>query len=468
MTRVKTSIKLLIMLGLALLTICIFNTTANATTNEEIQNLIPDTISVDIPEIEYDKAQTLIENKVKEIIANSNIEDKNTLNVSANYNVLYFYKANVKVGSVQKEVNVSFNNTNNANAEDEQYVKNLKIEKPKYIETDLNYMAVNNDPWQYCENKLFDYFAKKVNHDNVKCVAKIGQGAGNGINLETINTYLYIFKNNKLYDIRDIKGVNFIPVVNVPANITDNELNKYVVDEVNKIYDYNEYGYASITKKENDIYTLNSENEYKDYYTCEIMIKREKATTVTSTDTTTKIKLDTTSAVVPENTKLVAEEVKSGDKYNVVVKAIENDVEKFVLYDISLVNNNATIQPNGKVKVSIPVPAGYDTSKIVVYRVAEDGTKTEYKTTIKDGFITFETDHFSNYVVAEEKSKETTTTNKETSTTTYATTNTTNANTSERKLDTTPKTGLEENSNIIISTILSLVSIMGIVVVKNF
>ena len=245
--------------------------------------------------------------------------------------------------------------------------------------------------------------------------------------------------------------------------LTDNELNKYVVDEVNKIYDYNEYGYASITKKENDIYTLNSENEYKDYYTCEIMIKREKATTVTSTDTTTKIKLDTTSAVVPENTKLVAEEVKSGDKYNVVVKAIENDVEKFVLYDISLVNNNATIQPNGKVKVSIPVPDGYDTSKIVVYRVAEDGTKTEYKTTIKGGFITFETDHFSNYVVAEKA--DTTTTKDETENTT---TNTTNTNTSERKLDTTPKTGLEENSNIIISTILSIVSIVGIAVVKMF
>ena len=190
--------------------------------------------------------------------------------------------------------------------------------------------------------------------------------------------------------------------------------------------------------------------------------KVEEPTTISTTDTTTKIKLDTTTNIVPEGTKLVAEEVKSGNNYNTVVKAVENDVEKFILYDISLVNNNATIQPNGKVKVSIPVPTGYDTSKIVVYRVAEDGTKTKYDTTIKDGYITFETDHFSNYVVAEEKSTETTTTNKETSTTSDTT------NTTKRELDNTPKTGEETNVATIISSVLSLVSMVGIALVKRF
>ena len=279
MKEKKIRIKFTIILGIMLLCICVFKTTVNATNNEEILNIIPNTISIDIPEIEYNKAQASIENKVKEIIASSDLEDKDTLNVSVDYNIFYFYEATVNVGSVRKEVNISFNNTNNVNKEDEQYIKNLKIENPKYIETDLNYLVVNNQPWNYCGKKLNEYFTNKVNYNNIKCTAIIGQGAGNGINLGATDTYLYVFKNGKLYDIKHFENITFIPVVNVPACVTDKELNDYVVKEVNKIYKYDEYGYASITKKSNDIYTINSENELKDYYTCEIRIKREKVLT---------------------------------------------------------------------------------------------------------------------------------------------------------------------------------------------
>ncbi|MBR0427414.1 MAG: hypothetical protein IJK18_04370 [Clostridia bacterium] len=465
MTRIKSKMKFLIMLGLALLAVCIFNTSVNATTNEEIKNIIPDTINLDIPEEEYNKAQTSIANKVKEIIANSNLEDKDNLNVSADYNVLYFYEATVNVGSTQKEVNILFNNTNNVDKEEEQYIKNLKIDNPKYIETDLNYLAVNKEnkeQWSYCEKKLNEYFTKKVNDSNIKLVAVIGQGAGNGINLGATNVYLYIFKNGKLYDIRDIENITFIPVVDVPANLTDKELNDYVIKEVNKLYNYDEYGYASISKKADNIYTLNSESEDKEFYNCEIMVKREKATAVTDTDADTKIKLDTTSAVVPKGTTLEAKEVKDGATYNTVVKAVENEVDKFVLYDIYLMNNNAKIQPNGKVKVSIPVPDGYDTSKIVVYRVEENGTKTKLDVTVKDGYITFETDHFSNYVVGEEKTTVSEEATKETTDTSKA------SNTTKRELDNTPKTGAETNIITVISSIISLVSAGAVALVRKF
>ena len=466
MMEIKSKVKFLVMLGLALFIVCIFSTSVNATTSEEIKNVIPDTINLDIPEIEYNKVQTSIESKVKEIIANSDLEDKDTLNVSVYYNMLYFYKATVNVGSTQKKVNISFNNTNSVNKEDEQYVKNLKIENPKYVETDLNYLVVNKenkDQWSYCEKRLNEYFTNKVNDSNIKLVAVIGQGAGNGINLGATNVYLYMFKNGKLYDIRDIENITFIPVVDVPASVTDKELNDYVVKEVNKIYDYNEYGYVSISKKADNIYKLNSESKLKDYYTCEIMVKREKATAVTNTDADTKIKLDTTSAVVPKGTTLVAEKVTSGDNYNTVVKAVEEDLSKFVLYDISLINNNVKVQPNGKVNVSIPIPSGYDASKIVVYRVAEDGTKTKLDITVKDGYITFETDHFSNYVVGEEKTKIAEETSTETTDDTSKTSNST-----KRELDNTPKTGEDTNVLTIISSIISLVSAGAIALVKRF
>ena len=187
-----------------------------------------------------------------------------------------------------------------------------------------------------------------------------------------------------------------------------------------------------------------------------------KPVAVTNTDADTKIKLDTTTDVVPEGTTLVAEKVTSGDNYNVVVKAVEEELSKFVLYDISLVKNSVKVQPNGNVKVSIPLPDGYDASKIVVYRVADDATKTKLDVTVKDGYITFETDHFSNYVVGEEKTE----TAEETST--EATDTSTKSNTAKRELDNTPKTGSDPNVLTVISSILSIVSAGAIALVKKF
>ena len=141
------------------------------------------------------------------------------------------------------------------------------------------------------------------------------------------------------------------------------------------------------------------------------------------------------------------------------------------MYDINLINNNAKIQPNGKVKVSIPVPDGYDTSKIVVYRVDDDGTKTKYDMTIKDGFIIFETNHFSNYIVAEqstanENTKKDDTTNADENTTTTDTKS--ESTKTERKLDDTPKTGKETNVTSVISSIITIISTIGLAIVKKF
>lgn len=170
------------------------------------------------------------------------------------------------------------------------------------------------------------------------------------------------------------------------------------------------------------------------------------------------IKIDTTTNVIPKNTKLLVEEVSSGNNYNIVTEAIEQDVNKFILYDISLESNNAKIQPNGKVKVSIPLPTNYDKTKIVVYRVEDNGNKVEYTTKIENinnqDYVVFETDHFSNYVVAEKKSvnemqnEQTKKEEKE-----------------EHILDNEPKTGII--SIVSILAVAIALSIVGVVISKN-
>ena len=61
----------------------------------------------------------------------------------------------------------------------------------------------------------------------------------------------------------------------------------------------------------------------------------------------------------------------------------------------------------GKVTISVPfeVPQGKSGSDFYVAYVADDGTITEMPTTYKDGVLTFQTTHFSSYVVLDSSSE---------------------------------------------------------------
>lgn len=70
------------------------------------------------------------------------------------------------------------------------------------------------------------------------------------------------------------------------------------------------------------------------------------------------------------------------------------------VFDFKLLDqNNAEIANlNGKVSVTVACPKGVNT---VLYYNDKDGKVTELGGKVKDGFITFETNHFSYYVLAE-------------------------------------------------------------------
>lgn len=127
-------------------------------------------------------------------------------------------------------------------------------------------------------------------------------------------------------------------------------------------------------------------------------------------DTETGIKLDTKNSNLPKTVELVVDKVTNGKIYSTVSTTLNNDVTKLYVYDISLESDGVEIQPNGKVKISIPVPNDIYNSKLVIYRITENGEKIEYTATIETidniKYATFETDHFSTYVLAE-KSAET-------------------------------------------------------------
>ena len=76
-------------------------------------------------------------------------------------------------------------------------------------------------------------------------------------------------------------------------------------------------------------------------------------------------------------------------------KAIGNKVNLSALYDIVLTKDEAVVQPNGTVAVKIPT--GNKNAK--VYRIEDDGTKTDMNAIYDNGYMVFTTDHFSIYAL---------------------------------------------------------------------
>lgn len=97
--------------------------------------------------------------------------------------------------------------------------------------------------------------------------------------------------------------------------------------------------------------------------------------------------------------------VEEGDAYKLISHKQGN--YKVTMFDIEITADGEKIQPNGTVLVKIPLPRGYNKNKCVVYYVADDGTMEELKTYhYKDGYVYFETNHFSYYAVIEDVAEE--------------------------------------------------------------
>lgn len=97
--------------------------------------------------------------------------------------------------------------------------------------------------------------------------------------------------------------------------------------------------------------------------------------------------------VIPEGTVLTVE--------------TKSSTANKIVYDITLTKDGKAVQPNGKVTVKIPVSAELG-KKANVYRQETNGKYTNMKASYKDGFMVFETEHFSTYVVTTENLDKTT------------------------------------------------------------
>lgn len=362
-------------------------------------------------------------------------------------------------------------NTVNAVEVDETYVKNLKLTSPKYYEVDLDYLPYNSEDENamYNTNQKFlkmieDYYTKQIN--NKAITVKVTPGAGGtegGLNLWTMErgTQLEIYLNGNLCDTKIMGTELTVPVITVPNTITDNEFNGYlknVITKAHKAFGEEITKIESGTKSVTGVEIPNGYTVYSDYgLESVVIVRKEKVTEpVKIEETTTKIKLEADTAVIPANTVLNTKEVKEEKVLNTVKESLKDIATKYMVYDIELLSDGVKIQPNGKVKISIPVPTEYNKSNLVVYRVADNGDKTEYTVTVNGDVATFETDHFSTYVLAEKEIKQNTG-NTETTQTKPVT--------EVRKKDDTPKTGTTASIYFMIP--VTVISAIGIIAFRR-
>ncbi|MBQ4128828.1 MAG: hypothetical protein IJD68_03540 [Ruminococcus sp.] len=103
-----------------------------------------------------------------------------------------------------------------------------------------------------------------------------------------------------------------------------------------------------------------------------------------------------------EETLLDAYLVSNEDELKSIKNTLDNDSFDYDVYNITMRKNGIETQPDNIVTVKIPVTD----SEANVYRVEDDGTLTDMKATYINGYLVFETDHFSYYAVAHKKAYE--------------------------------------------------------------
>ena len=137
--------------------------------------------------------------------------------------------------------------------------------------------------------------------------------------------------------------------------------------------------------------------------------------TSTITDPTTGAIVDISGATFPAgvtsvsfNTGVMPTTGTNSKTFNIVTTLIGNDktlrnLKNLVVYDLKLVDQNGNVIKSftGKVKVKIPAPAGMTGNIYVLWYDESTGKLQDMGAKVVNGYIEFETDHFSYYAIAQ-------------------------------------------------------------------
>ena len=168
------------------------------------------------------------------------------------------------------------------------------------------------------------------------------------------------------------------------------------LDEYNK-----EYGLIDYSKTDGNYYNIKIGEKTYSFVIIKIEEDKLENPTYIGSDIMSNISISSKEAEIPLDTTLSVKKVQDER----IQKAVNTN--NYLAYDIKLFSNtkgtSITKLSNGKFKVSIPVSDELNGKELTTYYINDNNELIEYKTTVENGYATFETDHFSIYTLVEKQ-----------------------------------------------------------------
>lgn len=188
-----------------------------------------------------------------------------------------------------------------------------------------------------------------------------------------------------------------LDVIYIPSNTTDNKDVTWSSEDP-EIASVDENGLVTGLKTGKTIIT-GTVGTHTATYTVSIIGVRDDKTGITVTNSDDTEMADGTSLVVDS---VSGENIDKlyGDSISDLMVDDNGRIYNLLVYDITLKNDDAVVQPDKTVDVDIPLPEGSLEDGVGIYRLEADGSTTDMNPENIDGKLSFKTEHFSVYCVA--------------------------------------------------------------------
>lgn len=470
--KTKSNFKLLVVMAILLLAMCIFNAnvvqaTETITDPQEILNLVPATIEVDMLESEvfntggfedetFNKNMDLINQKITKVFTDNDIDLK-ALNLQfTNLSCYDLYEdihqvtlhlfqndeRGIPIEVAERKINIKYKNTSSYNDTDKNYV----LEKAKRLS---NAIVVSYNDTDFGESEFYKKLENTINDKSIKIISNYGATGGGASDITELGCFVALYKNDVLYKTMDIVSLAFNTIV-IPDNIqdTDEAYINYALPKIKEIWsNFEVSNVQKITGKIDEEYDIVNDGTYykialnsNDW--ARVILKKAKTTKVVdnvaisnSSATINATNIDKTSSIYNEMLEKIKEK-----GYSNIFNAYELHLSSGTISNGLTITFSLGTENNGK--------------QAIVLHKKSNGSYEEFTKTIENGKVSIEVTELSPFMVALKDTE-----------TTETTESNTNTNTNNNKvLDNEPKTGVADYT--ILASVIALISIGGLTILK--
>ena len=456
--KTKSNLKLLIVMSILLLAMCIFNAnvvqaTEQTKTPQEILNLVPDTVEVDMLESEvftdnqdFEKlnksiTKTFTDNKIDLKALNLQYTNLSVTDLYENIHKATIYLSSTDKNNYEplakKNITIKYKNTSTYNEKDKNYV----LEKAKNIPSAI---AVSNNSADYGENEFQKSIENIINDKNVKVIINYGAFGSTAGDIVQANSFVALYKNNVLYKTMGISSLAFETII-IPDNVqdTDEAYINYALPKIKEIW--NSFEVSNVKRITGKVDEENNITNNGTYYIMTLN-GTDSARVVLKKSNTKKI-LDN---VAISNSSATINGTNIDKTSSIYTEMLSKAKEKgfnniFNAYELKLASGNIS---NG-LTITFSLGTENNGKQALILHKKANGSYEEFTETVENGKVNIKVTELSPFMVAL-KDK-----------TTTATTPIANNN---RKLDNEPKTGVSNYT--LLASIIALISLGGIVVLN--